>query len=123
MEVFQRVSQLDKVSFGIEFDKQKSRGFGTTHNWVKQSIFWKLSYWSINLIRHNLNVMYIEKNIFDNIFYSIIDVKDKMKDNPKARADIKNICNHPLLELVEVSLENFLKVYTLIREQLKDVSE
>ena len=67
--------------------------------------------------------MYIEKNIFDNIFYSIIDVKDKMKDNPKARADIKNICNRPLLELVEVSLENFLKVYTLIREQLKDVSE
>ena len=32
MKVFQRVSQLDEVPFGIEFDKQKSQGFGTTHN-------------------------------------------------------------------------------------------
>ena len=55
-----------------------------------------------------------------------MDVKGKMKDNPKARADMKNICKHPLLELVEVSLEKFLKPkvsYTLTREQLKDICE
>ena len=78
------------------------------------------------MIRHNLDVMHIEKNIFDNVFYTIIDVKGKTKDNPKARADIKNICRHPLLELVEVSPKKFLKLkasYTLTREQLKDVCE
>ena len=53
--------------------------------------------------------MHIEKNIFDNIFYTVMDVKGKMKDNPKTRADMKNICKRPQLELVEVSLENFLK--------------
>ena len=70
--------------------------------------------------------MHIEKNIFDNIFYTIIDVKDKMKDNLKVQVDIKNICRHPPLELVKISLEKFLKPkapYTLTREQLKDVSE
>ena len=63
--------------------------------------------------------MHIEKNIFDNIFYTIMDVKDKMKDNPKTRADIKNICKRLQLELVEVPLEKFLKPkasYTLTRE-------
>ena len=70
--------------------------------------------------------MHIEKNIFDNIFYTIVDVKDKMKDNPKARANMKNICKHLLLELVEMSLKKFWKSkasYILIREQLKDVCE
>ena len=53
--------------------------------------------------------MHIEKNVFNNIFYTIMDVKGKMKDNLKARADMKNICKHPQLELVEVSPEKFLK--------------
>ena len=68
--------------------------------------------------------MHIEKNIFDNIFYTVIDVKSKTKNNFKAQVDIKNICKHPLLELVEVSPEKFLKSkvsYTLTREQLKDI--
>ena len=70
--------------------------------------------------------MHIEKNVFDNIFYIIMDVKGKTKDNLKARVDMKNIYKHPLLELVVVSSEKFLKSkasYTLIREQLKDVCE
>ena len=53
-----------------------------------------------------------------------MDVKDKMKDNLKTQADVKNICKHPQLELIEMSPENFLKLkasYTLTKEQLKDV--
>ena len=68
--------------------------------------------------------MHIEKIIFDNVFYTVMDVKGKMKDNPKARADMKNICRHPLLELVEVSPKKNFKSKascTLTREQLKDV--
>ena len=70
--------------------------------------------------------MQIEKNVFDNIFYTIMDVKGKTKDNPKVRADMKNIYRHPLLELIEVSSKKFFKpkaTYTLMREQLKDVCE
>ena len=53
--------------------------------------------------------MYIEKNVFDNIFYTIMNVRGKMKDNSKAQVDMKNIWKHPLLKLVEVSLGKFLK--------------
>ena len=63
--------------------------------------------------------MHIKKNVFDNVFYTIMDVKGKMKDIPKARADMKNICKHPLLELVKVSPGKVLKSkasYTLMRE-------
>jgi len=41
--------------------------YGKTHNWTKRSIFRDLPYWKDNLLRHNLDVMHIEKNFFDNI--------------------------------------------------------
>ena len=45
-----------------------------THNWVKQSIFWEFLYWKTNVIRYNLDVMHIKKNMFNNIFNMIMDV-------------------------------------------------
>ncbi|XP_020229215.1 uncharacterized protein LOC109810217 [Cajanus cajan] len=80
--------------------KQQQPGFGTRHNWVKKSIFWELPYWSTNLIRHNLDVMHVEKNVFDNIFNTVMDIKGKTKDNANARADLKDICKRPSLELI-----------------------
>ena len=38
------------------------------HESKKRSIFWDFPYWSTLLIRHNLDVMHIEKNVFDNVF-------------------------------------------------------
>jgi len=36
--------------------------------------------------------MHIEKNIFDNIFYTVMDCPNKSKDNLKARLDIQLYC-------------------------------
>jgi hypothetical protein len=44
--------------------------------------------------------MHIEKNVFKNIFNSVMDVKGKTKDNIKARLDITLLCNHQNMELV-----------------------
>ena len=71
-----------------------------THNWVKQSIFWELPYWKTNLLRHNLNVIHIEKNVFENIFNIVMDMKGKTKDNIKARLDVALFCNHKNMELI-----------------------
>ncbi|KAL0391193.1 UNVERIFIED_CONTAM: hypothetical protein Scaly_0476400 [Sesamum calycinum] len=60
-----------------------------------------LPYWSTLLIRHNLDVMHIEKNVFDNISNTVMDIKGKTKDVMKARKDLKIICNRPKLELDE----------------------
>ena len=53
------------------------------------------------LIQHNLDFMHIEKKIvFGNIFNTVMDIKDKMKDNANARGDLKMILKRPSLELL-----------------------
>jgi hypothetical protein len=44
--------------------------------------------------------MYIENNVFENIFNTIMDVKGKIEDNNKARLDIALFCNRKNMELV-----------------------
>ncbi|XP_021625026.1 uncharacterized protein LOC110624220 [Manihot esculenta] len=70
-----------------------------TCGWRKHSIFWDLPYWSSLLIRHNLDVMHIEKNFFDNLFNTIMNIEGKTKDNAKAREDMREICRWPELEI------------------------
>ena len=77
-----------------EHNAAVSRGLG----WKKKSIFWDLPYWPSLLLRHNLDVMHIEKNVFDNIFFTILDVPGKLKDKWSARKDIKELCKRPELE-------------------------
>jgi len=60
--------------FWFLFFKQKFFSFSMTHNWVKQNIFWEFFYWKTNIIRCNLDVMYIKKNMFNNIFNKVIDL-------------------------------------------------
>jgi hypothetical protein len=44
--------------------------------------------------------MHIEKNVFENIFNTIMDVKGKTTDNIKARLDVTLFCNRKNIELV-----------------------
>ena len=73
-ELHDVVSGYSDIVFGLQSGKQKFSGFDLTHNLVKQSIFWELPYWKTNLLHHNLDVMYIEKNVFENIFNIVMDV-------------------------------------------------
>ncbi|XP_052621646.1 uncharacterized protein LOC128127243 [Lactuca sativa] len=70
----------------------KLPGFGITHNWVKRSMFWELPFWRKLLIRHNLDPMHIETNVFENLFNTVMDTP-KSKDNMNARKDIEMYCN------------------------------
>ncbi|XP_060177962.1 uncharacterized protein LOC132607901 [Lycium barbarum] len=88
-EIWERVEYFPKVT---EEPPYKFDGYGVAHNWTKQSIFWELPYWKDNILRHNLDVMHIEKNYFDNLFNTVMDVKGKTKDNPKARLDLQEYC-------------------------------
>jgi hypothetical protein len=44
--------------------------------------------------------MYIEKNMFENIFNMVMDVKGKTKDNMIARIDIYLLCHCKNIELI-----------------------
>jgi len=63
------------------------------HNWTKKSIFWELPYWQHQLLHHNLDVIHVEKNFFENINNTIMDVHGKTKDNAKSRMDVAEICD------------------------------
>ena len=60
-----------------------------------------MPYWSTNLIRHNLDVMHIEKNVFENILNTMMNVDEKTKDNAKSILDLMEICHRPKLHVVD----------------------
>jgi len=43
------------------------------------------------MIRHNLDTMHIEKNVFDNIFWTLLNVDGKGKDNLNSRLDLQEM--------------------------------
>ena len=53
----------------------------------KISIFFCLPYWKSLLVRYNLDVMHIEKNVCENILCTLLNIDKKSKDN----------CRHPNL--------------------------
>ncbi|XP_058759362.1 uncharacterized protein LOC131632633 [Vicia villosa] len=59
--------------------------------WKKKSIFFELPYWELNLLRHNLDFMHIEKNVCDNVLYTLLNDKSKSKDHLNARKDLKEM--------------------------------
>ncbi|CAN6577294.1 unnamed protein product [Malus baccata var. baccata] len=72
--------------------QRRKRTESSTNNksqWKKKSIFYELPYWRHLLIRHNLDVMHIEKNICDNIVGTLLDMDKKSKDGLAARADLE----------------------------------
>ena len=54
----------------------------------EKEYFFYLPYWEFNLLRHNLDVMHIEKNVCDNIISTLLNLDGKSKDNYKARLDL-----------------------------------
>ena len=64
--------------------------------------------------------MHIEKNIFDNLFNTIMDLKGKSKHNTKARMDLKEYYRRKELELIDRGGSKYWKPksqYTFTREQ------
>ncbi|GKE27599.1 zinc finger, PHD-type containing protein [Tanacetum coccineum] len=56
-------------------------------NWTKWSIFYELEYWSFLTLRHNLDIMHIEKNVLEAILNTLL-MNDKSKGTAKARQDL-----------------------------------
>lgn len=74
---------------------------------IGQKYFWDLPYCKDKLLRHNINVMHIEKNFFNYIFNIVIDVQGKTKDNEKAIKDLEQFRNQKDLELIPNQMENY----------------
>ncbi|XP_012846411.1 PREDICTED: uncharacterized protein LOC105966400 [Erythranthe guttata] len=75
------ISELNDVAtvygkrISLPLKKRKLDGTSRQHNWKKKSILFELPYWKDNLIRHNLDIMHIEKNVCDNIMWTVLGIK------------------------------------------------
>jgi len=69
--------------------------------WSKRSIFWELPYWKTLLIRHNLDVMHIEKNFFEQLIHTVMNVKSKTADTLSSRRDLPDFCQRCTLHIKE----------------------
>ncbi|XP_020249305.1 uncharacterized protein LOC109826696 [Asparagus officinalis] len=72
----------------VTFGKIKGRQ-ETPQGWNKKSIFFELPYWKTNKVRHNLDVMHIEKGVSEHILNLLLCKDGKSKDNLKARRDLQ----------------------------------
>jgi len=89
-EVLKQLQHLGDVTFGKGI-KRKRHTQNNAYNWRKRSIFFQLPYWKYLLIRHNLDVMHIERNISQNIVCTVMDLVGKTKDIVKSRYDLMDL--------------------------------
>src|SRR3954466_3748357 len=61
------------------------------------------------LLRHNIDVMHTERNLFMNVFNTIMDVNGKTKDTVKGRHDMADLCSRPELEITHNAKGNPVK--------------
>ena len=91
------LQQLEDVEF--EFSKsdeaaiagRKTGRTSTPQQWKKISIFFTLPYWKSNLLHHSLDVMHIEKNVCNNVLYTLLNEPGKSKDHLQVRKDLRVI--------------------------------
>lgn len=89
---------LDELNgYEITFGKLVKDNPDLPFNWKKKSIFFELPYWKDNLLRHNLDVMHIEKNVCDSIVGTLMNLDGKTKDHIKARLDLQEMGIRPEL--------------------------
>ena len=89
------MAQLEKVKDvrpgnpeGSGKRKHSSMERGRVPIWSRMMSLWKLPYWHKLKLRHNLDVMHIEKNILENLIWTILKIAGKTKDTLKARLDL-----------------------------------
>jgi hypothetical protein len=67
---------------------QKKRKREDGQCWDRRAILWDLPYWADLKLRHNLDVMHIEKNICDNLLGTFMNIDRKSKDTVNSRLDL-----------------------------------
>ena len=73
-------SRFSQAKYGkIDGKERKRDASNSLFGWKKKSIFFTLPYWSKLKIRHNLDIMHIEKNVSDNILATLMSIQGKNK--------------------------------------------
>ncbi|XP_012828525.1 PREDICTED: uncharacterized protein LOC105949753 [Erythranthe guttata] len=90
-DILFQLKEVENVVLGKHSIDKKRKRPSQPSCWTKKSILFELPYWSKLKLRHNLDVMHIEKNICDNVMGTILDIDGKTKDTEKARLDLEDM--------------------------------
>ncbi|KAL0558688.1 hypothetical protein IC582_003268 [Cucumis melo] len=108
--------------FGKVDKKKRKRQKELKGMWKKRSIFFDLPYWKELVLRHNLDVMHVEKNVCESIIGTLLDINGKSKDGYNARKDLQdmNIRHdlHPVERESRVYLPPALHTLSKLEKQL-----
>ncbi|XP_026430489.1 uncharacterized protein LOC113327516 [Papaver somniferum] len=97
VELFDRTATANK-----EFGKMVKRSL-VDSPYSKRSILYNLPYWKFLQLRHNVDVMHVEKKFAENMFGTFMNHKDKSKDGDPTRKDLELLNLKPDLWLTETN--------------------
>ena len=85
-EVYDRVKDIITI-----IGKTQKKSATETNSWKKRSIFFNLPYWYDLDVRHCIDVMHVEKNVYDSLIGTFLNIKGKTKDGLKCHQDLVEI--------------------------------
>ena len=91
VEILEQLEVIKNVQLKKTSGTRKRKCTEAKLNWMKRSIFFKLPYWNQLLLHHNLDVIHIEKNIYDNIIGTVLNILKKIKDGTKTHLDLQKM--------------------------------
>ncbi|XP_074377706.1 uncharacterized protein LOC141719227 [Apium graveolens] len=80
------LTQQERIKFSYVKEVKKSKMVDCP--WKRKSIFFELEYWKFHHVRHCLDVMYIEKNVCDNLMGTLLNIRHKSKDSKASHRDM-----------------------------------
>jgi hypothetical protein len=80
----QIIDMLDKLTPGPKRPGY-FEGYRETHNWTSKCALWELSYMSVLILMHNIDVMHQECNMGESIISTCMGFPGKMKDNMRLK--------------------------------------
>jgi hypothetical protein len=91
-ELKQQLDRVKDVRPGKHPQNKKRKRYANDGQcWKKRSCLWDLPYWVGLKLRHNLDVMHIEKNICESILGTLLGIPGKSKDSVNARLDMEDM--------------------------------
>lgn len=120
-ELLLQLENVKDVRPGKHPQNKKRKRKDAGQCWKRRVCLWDLPYWIDLKLRHNLDVMHIEKNICDNLLGTFLNIDGKTKDTANARLDLEDMGIRPDLHLDRDEDGNPIGLpeawYTMTKEQ------
>jgi hypothetical protein len=80
--------KMKKTRKNVEKNAENN-GNETSGLFKKRSIFLNLPYWKDLMVHHAIDVMHVEKNVYESLINTLLDIPGKTNDTLKARMNLR----------------------------------